>query len=186
MKLVINQPVWYPEAKKKAIVKEILKDDKVRITYFDRETDERIVKDVPKEELQAYKKPTHNKYYFMVREFHKAFNHPVADKPTRLSPEQKNNRVKWMQEELNEYVNANTLLDEIDALIDLEYFVQGTLVEHGVKPDAIFEIVHQANMSKLFPDGKPHYNEDGKVIKPPHWKNPEPLIKKEIERQSQE
>lgn len=182
--LKINQPVWYARAKKKAVVKEILSSGLIRITYFDPKTDKRIVADVSSEELQEFRKSTDNKYYNMVREFHLAFNLPVADKPTRLTQADKNNRIKWMQEELDEYEEADTLEDEIDALIDGLYFNVGTLVMHGVKPDRIFEIVHKANMSKLWEDNKPRYRkEDGKVMKPPHWINPEPLIEREIEKQ---
>ncbi|MWO10827.1 HAD family hydrolase, partial [Escherichia coli] len=51
----------------------------------------------------------------------------------------------------------------------------------------IFEIVHQANMGKLFPDGKPHYHPvTNKVLKPDNWEEqcaPEPKIAKEIQRQ---
>lgn len=57
MKLRVNQPVWYTKAKKKAIVKEILKNGFVKITYFDRETDERKVEDVPRKFLRRYRKP---------------------------------------------------------------------------------------------------------------------------------
>lgn len=57
----------------------------------------------------------------------------------------------------------------------------------GIDPDPIFSIVHQANMGKVFPDGKPRYRKtDGKVMKPASWEKdfaPEPKIRAEIERQ---
>ncbi|MNC65161.1 hypothetical protein D3C75_1154270 [compost metagenome] len=56
----------------------------------------------------------------------------------------------------------------------------------GVIPDKIFNLVHQANMGKIFPDGKPHYNEVGKVIKPDNWERdhaPEPRIFEEVNLQ---
>jgi predicted HAD superfamily Cof-like phosphohydrolase len=57
----------------------------------------------------------------------------------------------------------------------------------GVRPEELFRIVHEANMSKLWEDGKPRYREsDGKVIKPPTWQAPEPLLSKEIARQQSE
>ena len=56
----------------------------------------------------------------------------------------------------------------------------------GVNPTKIIEIVHQANMGKLFPDG-PHYDpETNKVLKPENWEQdfaPEAKIKAEIQRQ---
>lgn len=79
------------------------------------------------------------------------------------------------------------LVDEVDALIDLLYFTYGSFVMMGVDPMPIFDIVHQANMGKLFPDGKPRYHEvTGKVLKPENWARdyaPEERIEKELERQ---
>ena len=63
-------------------------------------------------------------------------------------------------------------------MIDLIYFALGTLVEMGVEPEELFNVVQQANMSKLWEDGKPRYNKkDGKVIKPDNWEDPKPKIK---------
>lgn len=75
------------------------------------------------------------------------------------------------------------LIGQIDALTDILYFTNGGFVETSVIPDKIVDIVHQANMNKIFSDGKPHYNEVGKVIKPEGWVAPEPLIEEEINRQ---
>ncbi|MBG9766042.1 hypothetical protein ABD78_19980 [Paenibacillus polymyxa] len=75
------------------------------------------------------------------------------------------------------------LIGQIDALTDIKYFAEGGFVETSVIPDKIFDLVHQANMSKIFPDGKPHYNEVGKVIKPEGWEAPEPKIEEEVKRQ---
>ncbi|MEJ3719285.1 hypothetical protein WGM54_14795 [Paenibacillus polymyxa] len=75
------------------------------------------------------------------------------------------------------------LIGQIDALTDIKYFAEGGFVETSVIPDRIFDLVHQANMSKIFPDGKPHYNEVGKVIKPEGWEAPEPKIEEEVKRQ---
>lgn len=81
----------------------------------------------------------------------------------------------------------NVLIGQADALIDQLYFVIGSLVEMGVKPDNLFDIVQSANMGKLWEDGKPRFREgDGKIIKPPNWEEkyaPEPKIKQEIENQ---
>ena len=124
-----------------------------------------------------------NKYFNQVKEFHQAFNHPIQDNPTLLHSERAKARYDWMIEECNEFIESNTVEEQADAMIDLIYFAIGTLVEMGVKPDALFDIVHQANMSKLFPDGKPHYRADGKTIKPPNWQDPKPLLIQEIKRQ---
>ncbi|MFQ7233377.1 MAG: HAD family hydrolase [Enterococcus hulanensis] len=79
------------------------------------------------------------------------------------------------------------LIAEVDALTDLLYFTYGSFALIGVDPKPIFEIVHRANMGKLFPDGKPRYHPvTNKVLKPGDWQEkyaPEPLIKKELDRQ---
>jgi predicted HAD superfamily Cof-like phosphohydrolase len=138
----------------------------------------------PRRRKFKYKKYNPNEMYYMTREFQVKFGHPYSDKPRQLSKEEVADRYKWMLEELNEFKEAKTLEDQVDALTDLLYFTFGTFNMAGVKPFNIFKIVHNANMAKLWEDRKPHYGEDGKVIKPKGWKPPEPLIKKEIERQA--
>lgn len=118
-----------------------------------------------------------------VKKFHETFEHPVGTSPQRLSESRKAARLAWMQEELQEFKEAATLEDEVDAMIDELYFVLGTLVEMGVEPGPIFDIVQHANMSKVWPDGQVHKNETGKTIKPPHWQDPFDKIKAEICRQ---
>ena len=124
-----------------------------------------------------------NKPYNDVKTFHETFNHPISDKPKVLDEERTLARSDWMSEEIQEFIEAENVADQTDAMIDLIYFALGTLVEMGVKPQACFEIVQEANMAKLFPDGKPHYNYQTKTIKPEGWEDPYPKLKKEIERQ---
>lgn len=115
-----------------------------------------------------------NKEYEEVKKFQKAFGHPYSDKPTLLTYERALKRYRWMLEEINEFLEASKnqdIVEQADAMIDTMYFALGTLVEMGVKPDKLFYIVQEANMSKLFSDGKPHYNEMGKVIKPDGWQD---------------
>lgn len=84
-------------------------------------------------------------------------------------------------------VIEDTLVDQVDALIDLLYFTYGSFSLLGVDPTELFAIVHEANMGKLFPDGKPRYHEvTHKVLKPDDWEEkyaPEPKLKAELERQ---
>ena len=81
----------------------------------------------------------------------------------------------------------STLVGQVDALIDTLYFTYGSFVLMGVDPERIFEIVHQANMAKIFPDGKAQFDPvTHKILKPEDWEEkhaPEPAIKKELERQ---
>ena len=125
-----------------------------------------------------------NQQWLMVKEFHQRFDHLVNDAPTLLTDEQRRERYWFMYEELQEFLNSSSVVDQADAMIDLIYFALGTLVNMGVEPDGLFDIVHEANMSKLWPDGKPRWREgDGKVLKPPTWVDPAPLLQAEIERQ---
>lgn len=167
------------------------------------------------------KKTDPNKWYNLVRDFQKAFNHPVEDKPTQMGLKRATSRAVWTGEEaLVEFIHASSNTEEefdaafedmiqglrkakvksdgmnfyeegverivaqSDALIDALYFLMGSFVEMGVKPDKLLEAVQNSNMSKLFEDGLPRYREsDGKILKSPQFFQPEPFLKAEIERQ---
>lgn len=117
-----------------------------------------------------------------VREFHEKFGHPVAASPRMIATPRALSRGKWMNEEVAEFLVAKDIYEQADAMIDLIYFALGTLVEMGLEADELFDIVQQANMAKLWSDGKPHYNpKDGKVIKPEGWQDPAPLIRAYID-----
>ena len=126
-----------------------------------------------------------NKEFEAVRKFHQAFGHPTSDKPISLTEDRAKKRYAWMLEEINEFLDAvkeQDVVEQADAMIDTIYFALGTLVEMGVQPDVLFRIVQHANMSKLWEDGKPHYNEMGKVIKPKGWENPHSKLQLAIKR----
>lgn len=79
------------------------------------------------------------------------------------------------------------LTGQVDALMDLLYFVYGSFVLLGVDPAPIFDIVHQANMGKIFPDGKAHFDPvTHKILKPHDWQArfaPELAIEAKLARQ---
>lgn len=58
-------------------------------------------------------------------------------------------------------------------LCDLQYVLSGFVVTFGLPFDEAFKRVHESNMSKLGPYGKPVYREDGKVLKGPNYKKPD-------------
>ncbi|MBE7036465.1 MAG: HAD family hydrolase [Ruminococcaceae bacterium] len=124
-----------------------------------------------------------NKEWAMVKDFQEKFGHPYKETPTIMDADRAKKRYNWMLEEINEFLEAEDIVEQADAMIDVMYFALGTLVEMGIKPDALFEIVHTANMTKLWEDGKPHYGPDGKTIKPKGWEDPHPKLEAEIERQ---
>lgn len=120
-----------------------------------------------------------------VREFHLAFGHPAPDTPTLMPETRVLQRAGFSDEENQEFRDALTLVDQADAAIDKLYFALGDLVELGVDPSPIFNIVQAANMAKLGPDGRPmpHPTIPGKTGKPPGWQRPEPWLQAEIARQ---
>lgn len=81
-----------------------------------------------------------------------------------------------MTEEIEEYLDADTLVDEVDALADLVYFALGTAVELGVSLGEVFDIVHESNMTKRGGSGEQVRDADGKTLKQPDWDPPEPRI----------
>ena len=68
-------------------------------------------------------------------------------------------------EELEEAIENKDMVEVADALTDLLYVVYGAGHAFGIDLDECFLEVHESNMSKLGPDGKAIYREDGKVMK---------------------
>lgn len=125
-----------------------------------------------------------DKEWEAVKLFHEKFNHPVSKHPRRMDLDRAQKRYNWMKEEIDEFLDAvktEDIVEQADAMIDVMYFALGTLVEMGIHPDKLFEIVQKANMSKLWEDGTPHYAPDGKTIKPSTWRDPHNDLKKAIE-----
>ena len=75
-------------------------------------------------------------------------------------------------EELKDAINKKDLKETIDALTDILYVTYGAGHAFGVNLDKCFEEVQNSNMSKLGEDGKPIYNENGKVMKGPNFFKP--------------
>ncbi|HEO3240557.1 TPA: HAD-IIB family hydrolase [Streptococcus agalactiae] len=81
------------------------------------------------------------------------------------------------------------LVGEVDALTDLLYLTYSSFVLMGVDPKPLFDTVHEANMGKIFPDGKAHFDPvTHKILKPDDWEEhfaPEPSIRRELDSQIQ-
>jgi predicted HAD superfamily Cof-like phosphohydrolase len=119
-----------------------------------------------------------------VRAFHLAFGHAAPEAPELLHADFVERRADWIEEEADELREAATVAEQADAFIDIIYFALGGLVNLGVRPERLWDIVQNANMAKLWPDGRPHYRDgDGKVMKPAGWQDPGPLLEAEINRQ---
>ena len=116
----------------------------------------------------------------MVEEFHRKFDVPVGVLPNIISAQRALLRVKLIEEEQKELVEAITrhnLVGIAKEACDLLVVTYGTLVEYGINADHVFEEVHKSNMSKLGADGKPIHRADGKVLKGPLYQKAEPAIK---------
>ena len=108
--------------------------------------------------------------------FMKTFGQEIKIKAS-LSTEKINElRISLINEELEEFKEAiknNDLKEVADALTDILYVTYGAGHAFGINLDKCFDEVQQSNMSKLSEDGKPIYNEYGKVMKGPKYFKPD-------------
>ena len=111
-----------------------------------------------------------------VGTFMKTFGQEVKTKPS-LSTEKINKlRIDLIKEELQELteaMNNKDLLEVADALTDILYVTYGAGHAFGIDLDQCFEEVQNSNMSKLDENGKPIYNDSGKVMKGPNYFKPD-------------
>ena len=110
-----------------------------------------------------------------VKVFMETFGQMVRTKPQ--FPDEKTMKLRYdlIKEELNEldYAMKTKNLKEIaDALTDILYVTYGAGFAYGIDLDKCFKEVQRANMSKLGEDGKPIFNEKGKVMKGPYYREP--------------
>ena len=108
--------------------------------------------------------------------FMKTFGQEVKDKPSFSTEKINKLRIDLIKEELNELTEAmknNDLLEVADALTDILYVTYGAGHAFGINLDKCFEEVQSSNMSKLDENGKPIYNESGKVMKGPSYFKPD-------------
>jgi predicted HAD superfamily Cof-like phosphohydrolase len=110
-----------------------------------------------------------------VKLFMKTFGQEVKNKPsfsTTKINELRFNLIKEELEELKEAMSNNNLLEVADALTDILYVTYGAGHAFGINLDECFDEVQKSNMSKLDLDGKPIFNDDGKVMKGPNYFKP--------------
>ena len=107
--------------------------------------------------------------------FMTTFGQEVKKRPSLSSDKINNLRINLIQEELNEFMEAisnKDLKEAADALTDILYVTYGAGHAFGINLDNCFDEVQRSNMSKLGNDGKPIYNEHGKVMKGPNYFKP--------------
>ena len=114
--------------------------------------------------------------FIKVKTFMQTFGQEVKAKPS-LSTEKINSlRYELIKEELEELkvaIENNDILEVADALTDILYVTYGAGHAFGIDLDKCFEEVQNSNMSKLGEEGKPIYNESGKVMKGPKYFKPD-------------
>jgi len=111
-----------------------------------------------------------------VKLFMKTYGQEVKDKAGFSDAKTNKLRIELIKEELEELTEAmqdENLLEVADALTDILYVTYGAGHAFGIDLDKCFEEVQNSNMSKLGEDGKPIYNEAGKVMKGPNYFKPD-------------
>ena len=111
-----------------------------------------------------------------VGTFMKTFGQEVKTKPSFSTDKIDTLRLDLIKEELSELtdaMNSKDLLEVADALTDILYVTYGAGHAFGINLDKCFQEVQNSNMSKLDENGKPIYNEHGKVMKGPKYFKPD-------------
>jgi predicted HAD superfamily Cof-like phosphohydrolase len=110
-----------------------------------------------------------------VGTFMKTFGQEVKNKASFSTDKINKLRIDLIKEELDELteaMNNKDLLEVADALTDILYVTYGAGHAFGINLDKCFEEVQNSNMSKLDENGKPIYNDAGKVMKGPNYFKP--------------
>ena len=110
-----------------------------------------------------------------VKIFMKTYGQEIKEKPEFPKEKVIDLRISLIKEELDEFqeaLNEKNLVEVADALTDLLYVTYGAGHAFGIDLDKCFAEVQRSNMSKLGDDGKPIYNEQGKVMKGSRYYKP--------------
>ena len=108
--------------------------------------------------------------------FMSTFGQDIKKKASLSSDKINDLRINLIEEELNEFkeaISKKDLKEVADALTDILYVTYGAGHAFGINLDDCFDEVQNSNMSKLGNDGKPIYNEQGKVMKGPNYFKPD-------------
>ena len=111
-----------------------------------------------------------------VKTFMQTFGQDVKSSPAFSTDKINDLRYNLIKEELDELKQAldnKDLLEVVDALTDILYVTYGSGHAFGIDLDKCFDEVQNSNMSKLGSDGKPIYNDAGKVMKGPDYFKPD-------------
>lgn len=135
----------------------------------------------------------------LIKDFNRMYGLPLNEKPTLLGVERLENFKKVLMEEvsevdgiINEYKLHEGKLDDkkklelltniSDWLGDMVVYITSEATKHGLDIDSSLKVIMESNFSKLGADGKPIYDERGKVLKGPNYSRPEPKLKEMLEK----
>ena len=110
-----------------------------------------------------------------VKKFMETFGQEIKEKASFPNDKITSLRYELIKEELDELkeaIDKRDIKEVADALTDILYVTYGAGHAFGINLDKCFEEVQNSNMSKLGKDGKPIYNENGKVMKGPNYFKP--------------
>jgi len=113
--------------------------------------------------------------FISVKKFMETFGQEVKQSPSFPSEKIQDLRIKLIEEEfleLKEAIKNKDIKEVADALTDILYVTYGAGHAFGIDLDGCFDEVKRSNKSKLDENGKPIYNEDGKVLKGPNYFKP--------------
>jgi len=111
-----------------------------------------------------------------VRKFMQTFGQEIKEKaefPNEKITSLRHDLIKEELEEFKDAIDNKDIKEVADALTDILYVTYGAGHAFGINLDKCFEEVQNSNMSKLGSDGKPIYNDKGKVMKGPNYFTPD-------------
>ena len=111
-----------------------------------------------------------------VKKFMETFGQEIKEKASFPNDKITSLRYDLIKEELDEFkeaIDKKDIKEVADALTDILYVTYGAGHAFGIDLDKCFEEVQNSNMSKLGSDGKPIYNDKGKVMKGPNYFKPD-------------
>ena len=111
-----------------------------------------------------------------VKKFMETFGQEIREKASFPDDKITSLRYELIKEELDELreaIDSRDIKEVADALTDILYVTYGAGHAFGINLDKCFEEVQNSNMSKLGSDGKPIYNDKGKVMKGPNYFKPD-------------
>ncbi len=146
---------------------ELIVEDKFPLIYF------------------CWKRSLQSSYFKQVRKFHEKFGLKYEGPPRQLPDDVADFRIKFLQEELDEYKEAcssNDLVKQLDALADIIVVALGTAHLQGFPIDSAFKEVMKANMRKVNSTKDHGEQVKTKIVKPEGWQGPEEGISKLINK----